>query len=513
MSRYRLNENLTDDKSSDLGLFILKPGVNAALYRPSWSYTYTTFRIFPGRNPEKPDELDPFRLSDAPFDFGDWIRRYDAVRGWGDPGVTFIYRDPRNHDEDKQQSPVWQLYTAVSRAVKSRQAPPHWVDCVKGTGGSRRTLSKPSHIFLVQGILTRHRSKPLPQPIGVPGTPTCVLVLPPTAGTALLTELEKKDEQGKRKYEDIVALDGGEFVDFYQAGTQQVGQTGLLAGGVQPTLMTGGQSTSFAYEVTIGNGQSAAIAGIAGITDQIFPWDSAIRVLSIEEQVRMLCSCGLPADMLAYGLRERFGEMLPESVRQAYSPNRSQASFTYPQQQQFGFGQQPAAPQQPPAQQQPAFGQQPPAQQQPVFGQQPAASQQPAFGQQPAAPQQPAQQFVDPAALGQAPTWPPQPPEPDADAPWVTGGTQPPSTQPNVLAAEAAAAMKQGEQQNPAASEAAAAAVKQEAQPNPAVSEAAAAAVTQDATQDATQPGQTVSDAAKAALAALQQARVRNGVQ
>ena len=108
--RYSFRDHGQSSRGGLTGVYILKENAGCMIYRPSWNRTPTISRVFPGRNPENPAELDPFRLSNELRDYGDWIRRYDAIVGLGTPGSTFIIRDPREDDIDVQQNPCWMLF-------------------------------------------------------------------------------------------------------------------------------------------------------------------------------------------------------------------------------------------------------------------------------------------------------------------------------------------------------------------------------------------------------------------
>lgn len=374
---------------------IVSDSSGCSVYKPSWNYTRTVFRIFPGRDPDNPSALDPFRRSDDVRDYGDWIRKYDAVVNLGDNGVTFITRDPRDSEFDRQNSPAWLLFRTVSNAVKRGQCPSTWNPLCFGKEGRGAPLSAPTDIYLLQGILLEHKSKAMTPPRGMNADDaTVILMLSFSAGRALLEELDKRDEAGNYLWPDITSLDGGAYVTFYQEGTpltaQQPTQTRVL--GMADTAGPRQNRDVQRYGCTISatyNGMPASLAHMRdGILPKIKAWDEIIQHYTVEQQVRMICASGLPASAITASLQEAYGQFIPSTTFEKARTELQQTQQYVPVPQQMGG----PMPQQPMLQQ--PMPQQPMPQPMPQHMPQPQLSssgppryeqapQQPLLGQQP----------------------------------------------------------------------------------------------------------------------------------
>jgi len=317
-------------RTANQGVYILKQGVQAQIAKPSWNLTRSIFRLFPGLNPENPAEFDPFRLSDAPRDTGDWIRRYDAVVSFGQPGSTWIMADPRDEDQ-VQTGPEWTLYRAINGAVKSGQCNPAWNPLVISQDSRGAPISQPTELYVTQGICLERRSKPFRSPLGMgPEQSLCIAQFSYSAGTALLDKVDELNEDGQHTCPDFTDLNAGMFLDFHQVGTPTIGGAAQTA--QQPVQMlapmagaasgAGGAPVN-RYEVDLlesyHNGaqlMGPALPGPLGedAMSKIKPWDDIIRIPTLEERVRLVSSSGIPADAVVYALSENFGEMIPEHV-------------------------------------------------------------------------------------------------------------------------------------------------------------------------------------------------------
>ena len=70
-----------------------------------------------------------------------------------------------------------------------------------------------------------------------------------------------------------------------------------------------------AWILDMHNGISPTFDGIHGLAEaHVRPWDEIIRIPSIEEQVRMLCSAGIPASAIVYALGDTYSEMIPAHI-------------------------------------------------------------------------------------------------------------------------------------------------------------------------------------------------------
>jgi hypothetical protein len=171
----------------------------------------------------------------------------------------------------------------------------------------------------MQGILMEHKSQPQNPPRGclMEHSPI-VLLMSQSAGLALLDKISEKDADGNWQWPDIVTLDGGRFIQFHQAGTQH----NVAAGGqpqqmgAQMTVGGGGAVAENRYEtelLELYNGISPTYQGLHEVAQaHVKPWNEIIRVPTIEDQVKMLCSAGIPATAIVYALGDVYAEFIPQ---------------------------------------------------------------------------------------------------------------------------------------------------------------------------------------------------------
>jgi len=325
--RYRMKTEGQSSQRGLQGMYVLNDSAGCQIYRPTWQGTRTIFRPFPGKDPEDPEQWDPFRLSDEEGDFGDWIRRYDMAFSFGNPGITFILRDPRDHTVDVQQNPVWMLYRAITQAVKSGQGHPSWNPLVFGGAGRGAPISAPKDGYIMQGILMEHKSVPQNPPRGcaMEHQPV-VLLMSQSAGKTLIDKLAEKAETGTYRWPDLTDLNGGMFVQFHQAGTQH-------AAGGQGVSMTsgvgGGPAENNRYEVEFleqyGGGVSPTFPAIHEVARaHVKSWDDIVRIPSVEEQIRLLCNAGIPATAIVYALGDVYRDIIPQHIFDQANAQRTQ---------------------------------------------------------------------------------------------------------------------------------------------------------------------------------------------
>jgi hypothetical protein len=298
------------------GMYVLKDSAGCSVYRPTWQGTRTVIRPFPGRNPEAPQEWDPFRLSDEPRDFGDWIRRYDMAHSLGNPGITFVIKDPMNKTIDDQQNPVWMLYRAINQAIKAGSGLASWNPLIFGAAGRSAPLTPPKDGFLLQGVLMEHKSKMSMKGSKMEDRPI-VMLLSQSAGNALLEKLEERDVNGELVYGDATDLDAGYFIQFHQAGTQN---RAAAAGPSRSLASVGGGSAAenMRYEVEfldVWNSVAPNFDTVADLANaHVKLWDNIVRIPTIEEQVGLICNAGIPASAVVYALGDVYGEYIPQAV-------------------------------------------------------------------------------------------------------------------------------------------------------------------------------------------------------
>jgi hypothetical protein len=329
---YRFVEHEQTSETGIPGLRIFKKHAKVRAEKPAWNQRHTVLRPFPGRDPDNPAAFDAFKLSDTKRDFGDWIRSVLVARVGTSPGFTFPVCDPRDPMIDKHQTPAWVLYNAINNAVRADAARyASWLPLVVKVPGatSDPPITKPKPLGLVQGFLIVRQSKVLQPPMGLdPSGDTVVLMLTEAATNTLC---EKADEAPQ----DLVHPAAGMYINIYQEGSPAL----FNSGGVQTATPQqgwgasqagggGGQQQGFVgYSVDLlplFNGMPAAITDPA-ILSLVKPWDDIIDFPTIEEQVRMIATSGLPSDAVAYALGERFGEYLPRQVASQQPATRPQA--------------------------------------------------------------------------------------------------------------------------------------------------------------------------------------------
>lgn len=331
---------------ASVGKHVLRrvPGVD--FWSPSWGEE-TVIRCFPAVSPDDRTQFDPYRLSSGYCDFGDWIRVYEAVRNFGNPGVTMLLHNGMNQSYDAQlMNPCWILYRAINQALNQGQGLPEWFPLTKGSQGKGAVLSKPSKLYLVQCAIFRHKSKdtfgPGKPPLGAASDgPTIVMGLPPTAGEALVQQLEEKtedwkgepDDPAQYKYGDVVGVDAGGFVHIYELGKDPRARFNTARQGASPTSIYsaapnapkgyGGGMEAKGYGVfitkTLDGGDNDIPASLTGFEDLIRSkwkkWDDILEFKDDEEQAHLIAPL-FPASAILYAWRDH-PSWIPESVREA----------------------------------------------------------------------------------------------------------------------------------------------------------------------------------------------------
>lgn len=400
--RYSMGAHGHSETSERFGNFLLQSGCGTEVWKPSYNDGVTTVRFFPGKNPDDPNNWDPFRLGDEPRQFGDWIRRYPAVRSMGDPGATFIIKDPADDSIQLEMTPAWVLYNAINRAV-NQKSDPGWGGYLKGGQGRGAQLPRPGEVYLAQCCIVQHKGKLKSPFYGAADDKHVVLEMGTSAGKALLDLCDAPVEgyQGPpENYDarfqsgDIVDPAGGRYVTFYslKGGDPRQGRNTALTAAAAFGGGSGRQSSGGGRDEDIGfgcyveptfAGMGAAILAVEEqIKRKVRPWDDIVRFPTLEEQAAILCSRFPPA-MILYAYQD-FPSWIPETVRAKAVgqvnvamgghggplPGAAAPGYVAPAQGAAGFG----APAQgfgAPAQQPPAgagFGGAPQQQQQPPAG-------------------------------------------------------------------------------------------------------------------------------------------------
>jgi len=217
----------------NFGNYILKPGVDAEVRKPSWKGTETVFRPFPSLSYDDPAQFLPYHMDPEGADeTGHWIRRYDCAWGVGNPSTTFLLRDPNLGGMfDPWLTPLGILYRAIEGACKKGQGQPEWYILRENSQGKGKALKAPSETFLMQGVLMVYDSKPLytggKVPPGWGNNPSLILSLSSGIGDKFFklsnTEVEnysgsKFDFENRFVMGDVVNPAGGKYIHLFEKG-------------------------------------------------------------------------------------------------------------------------------------------------------------------------------------------------------------------------------------------------------------------------------------------------------
>lgn len=340
---YRFADHAVTSTSNEFGNYILKKGAGE-IRKPSWNRTLTTIRIIPSWDFDN-QRWSPFRISQEVNQFGDWIRRYTAVRGFGERGITMLLNDPMvNRQYNVKSNPCVILRDAILNSITARQCEPDWPALLNGGAGKRAALSKHAEVYLVRAVIFKINNKdmatPERSPLGLAnGDPCYFMELPITAGEKLVTMLEERNETSDSdvdpdnynsyyKYGDIVSLEHGAYVTIFQEGAdlQQGNANVVQAQPRQLTVSTGprgnyaNKKESFStYDVAIDktwNGYGAPLN--TPDFERILKakqksWEQSLQFFSHQEQA-FLIQDGFPASAILYAWRDH-PEWIKEETR------------------------------------------------------------------------------------------------------------------------------------------------------------------------------------------------------
>jgi len=339
-------------------------------------------------DPSNPTAWVPYRTSMEANHYGDWIRRYRAVRGFGEDQdrCTFIVADPVQEGlspDTKYPSDV--LYDAINSAVRAGQGLGEWTPLILPPANKQAALKKSESVTLVKAVIVYLNGKLHNNPpLGITNLPI-VMELTNSASKALLGALERPISDAVREqrlaahetnpYElhfengDPIALDRGRFFTFYKNGdgspsTRRAAQTQVAA---QPVFGMGGGSNfggaqsangfdanSYACEVS-DNFQGLPANFLCDpawyqlIERSQKDWDSILQFPSIEEQVEMVAT-RFPWSAIEYAFANN--PLWMRHARAATGRTEQVQGFTAPDPG-MGFGGQGFAP--PPFTPQPAY--------------------------------------------------------------------------------------------------------------------------------------------------------------
>lgn len=330
MPRYSFADHAQSSTSNEFGNYILKRGAGE-IRKPSWQRTETVVRFLPCWDFEG-NCWSPFRLSQEPNQYGDWIRQYAGVRGFGANGVTMLLYDHVNEQHyDLQSNPCVLLYRAIDESIKNKTCEADWPALLRGGEGQRAPLSRHQPIYLARAAIFRIKSKDMAtqenSPLGLaPTGPAYFLEMPKTVGERLLSTMEERVENYEGdpedydaifKHGDIVSLGCGAYVHIFQEGADprqeqqqaggQVRQLGIPTGGGRGSA--GGGNKFQGYDLYIERtwrGYSASLNTPEYeqlIRSKQKPWEDCLNFLSNQEQA-FLVQDGFPPRAILYAWRD-----------------------------------------------------------------------------------------------------------------------------------------------------------------------------------------------------------------
>lgn len=313
----------------DRGNYICK-NASVQIWSPTFNKGISVMRLFPSRDPQT-GVWEPSRYGSGELEFNDWIRRYPAVKGFGDPNATFIIADPSDpNGPDLNSLPPYVLWNAVDRAFRRGQEKPGWAKLKLRDGNNYPSLVRPTSLYFTQGIITQHGQKVYTPPKGFgPDDQPVVLMLAKTAGEALIRAVDEALAAGN----DPMQIDGGQFAVFYslEQGDPRVVQsqpTGFAAPARQQGAAERGfgcyLQPTFAYPGQKPFGAALTAAGMDQLAaSKIQAWDQILYVPTPEEQARLMAD-RFPADMIMYAFADH-PEWIPDGVRSRATQSHSVA--------------------------------------------------------------------------------------------------------------------------------------------------------------------------------------------
>ena len=261
----------------------------------------------------------PSKTGVDPMAVTDWIRSYAAVKGFGEPGSTFLLRDQTDpYAPEIGQTPPYIVYDEVKRAVDAGQDRSGWARLLTGGKGTFAVIPRTTTLYLVRAaIVSRGDDKqPFNPPRGLgDGDAPVVLVLSKSAGESLLSAVSEAQVQGVA---DPLDVNAGMFGCFYKLGTPLppvAGRVmGKVHGGDDPKGYGALLDRQFAYP-----GQQPISAALPPVfleraVSRYKPWDEFVRFPTVSEQAAWLCET-LPPDVIMYAFRNH-PDWISDTVRQ-----------------------------------------------------------------------------------------------------------------------------------------------------------------------------------------------------
>lgn len=351
-------EGYTDPvRETSTGTYILQPGVDAAVYRPSWKQTNTIFRPYPSRSYTDPDGLEPYLPQPMdPTRRGNWIRRYDCAWSVGEKrGVTFVTRRPdKNTFTSLDALPLSILNMTIRKAIKdpaTLRHHPEFLALTQGSAGKAAPLSAIRSVNMMQGLLLVHNNQLTYNDGNPPGIDrACILMIsgppsfvsrgnPDMLSTAekLLLQLDQEKEnyngdpndfESRFVHGDPVAPEHGRFFHFREAGTMRFGaqistgpatRAGYRQAAQRPVGSPIGGGKGYEVEISdqpLPDGSSPRMddeESIERIKDRWLFWEDTIRVMTPLEQAHLLNEVFSP-DPIIFAFKDRHPEWITDET-------------------------------------------------------------------------------------------------------------------------------------------------------------------------------------------------------
>ena len=299
---------------------IVVKDINALINRPKWDVPRpgqppkprNVYRILPVVSPNDPDSLVPFRYSDEPGDFGEFLYGCFLGNNIGTNKLNFVLGDRRDFDETTiYETPLATLNASLVRALSVGEGHADWKNLVKvgkSSFGERKApplITNPVFSYLLQVAVVSHIDKPADKVFwGLDDDdPLIILAITSNAGASLIAQLDACCAL------DPVSLDKGLFIDVHSVDNPPAGAD------------TSHITSEYGYAITLLEDFNGITPDLSAREDDVRNrvkwWDDIIYIPDTEEQVRWICESNITASALLYGLESKFNEYIPPAVREA----------------------------------------------------------------------------------------------------------------------------------------------------------------------------------------------------
>jgi len=297
---------------------ILK-STSVLLTRPVWDDNIRIETVFRPTGPLTPDKkgIIPYRNSDRPDDFSQWIIRLPVFKGGSVEKVFFIAATQDEHGLNTAQTPATKFLTRAKAMCKDDRMLFATL-CVPAPGQKFKPLPTRLHMCTyVQGILVQHAKVKSTLPRW-----DVVLELPKSASDAFITQLNQRKEgvtQGTYDdifvYGDVIHADTGKLVKFYNpsAGVATQLSQNLLASASNAQKERA--LSTYACEIPV------TPVPIPRQKDGTLPenvfrdWETLIHIPTEKEIVDLLCQAFADIPQLLQACLREYSDWLPKFVK------------------------------------------------------------------------------------------------------------------------------------------------------------------------------------------------------